>query len=232
MRFVSGINSVAGGYSSGEHSEDYRWVWLKSKLREHKLPPALFSLFNLVFIATYQHFLIWLFTSPSYVASASAYMGWTTVDTVATVGFLGAVALETVADNQQWEFYEVRRKVREGKLKANELEAGVAADVQRGFLSRGLFAYSRHPNFFGEQAVWWSYYLFAVSASGNWLNWSGAGVFLLSLLFQGTGPITEYISTSKYPEYTTYQRRVPRAFVPWPWKAAITRDGRFKSELN
>ncbi|KXS14930.1 DUF1295-domain-containing protein [Gonapodya prolifera JEL478] len=220
-----------GGYSTGPHSEDYRWVWLKQKMRENKIPPALFSVFNFSFIAGYQSALIWGFSLPSYVAATEPFSGWNSLDLIATGAFFASLTLETVADNQQWEFYETRRKVREGKISAKE--AGEAADdVQRGFLSRGLFAYSRHPNFFAEQCIWWSMYLLSVSASGEKLNWSGTGAFLLTLLFQGTAPFTEYLTSSKYPEYKTYQKRVPRIQMPLPWNAPITAEGKFLSERN
>ena len=80
------------------------------------------------------------------------------------------------------------------------------ADYGRGFLTQGLFAYSRHPNFFAEQSMWWAFYLFAVAAKGGldagrdaWLQPVLVGPVLLSLLFQGSTPFTEDITVSKYP---------------------------------
>jgi steroid 5-alpha reductase family enzyme len=52
-----------------------------------------------------------------------------------------------------------------------------------GFLTTGLWALSRHPNFFGEQAVWVSFYIFSVAATGRIINWSMVGSVLLMLLF-------------------------------------------------
>ncbi len=78
-------------------------------------------------------------------------------------------------------------------------------DYRRGFLTRGLFAYSRHPNFFAEQGMWWAFYLFAVAARGGaperdaWLQPVLAGPVLLSLLFQGSTPFTEEITARTYP---------------------------------
>jgi steroid 5-alpha reductase family enzyme len=59
--------------------------------------------------------------------------------------------------------------------------------------------YSRHPNFFAEQLLWWGMYLFAVSATGRYLHWSAAGTAALTMLFQGSTWLTELISVSKYP---------------------------------
>lgn len=93
-----------------------------------------------------------------------------------------------------------------------------AADVQRGFNSHGVFGVARHLNFFCEQGVWWSVFLFYVATAGMSAKcWPLAlGAFLLSLLFVGSTALTERISVSKYPEYRQYQQRVSR-FVPW-WR--------------
>ena len=79
----------------------------------------------------------------------------------------------------------------------------------------GLFRYSRHPNFFCEQGMWWSFYLFGVAATGRWLDWSIAGAVLLTLLFQGSTAITEQITLGKYPAYADYRRRTSR-LLPRP----------------
>jgi steroid 5-alpha reductase family enzyme len=84
----------------------------------------------------------------------------------------------------------------------------LAADYARGFLTGGLFGWSRHPNFFAEQSMWWAYYLFAVAAAAGatspiptaaWLQPCLVGPVLLSALFQGSTPFTETITARKYP---------------------------------
>jgi len=52
-----------------------------------------------------------------------------------------------------------------------------------GFCTTGLWARSRHPNFFGEQAVWVSFYVFSFAATSRPINWSIVGCILLILLF-------------------------------------------------
>jgi len=81
-------------------------------------------------------------------------------------------------------------------------------------LDTGLWRFSRHPNYFAEQAIWVCFYLFSVSASGQWLNWSIAGSLLLILLFIGSSTFSEEISAGKYPAYADYQKHVPR-FLPF-----------------
>ncbi len=82
----------------------------------------------------------------------------------------------------------------------------------RGATAAGVAAGLTAP---GEQVLWWCFYLFGVSATGEWLNVTLVGPALLTLLFHGSTNFTESISLSKYPEYADYQRRVSR-LVPWP----------------
>jgi hypothetical protein len=60
----------------------------------------------------------------------------------------------------------------------------MTGDFKRGFITSGLFRYSRHPNFFAEQCVWWALALFSVAVTGDWSHWTFVGAVLLSLLFQ------------------------------------------------
>src|SRR5690606_30991597 len=84
-----------------------------------------------------------------------------------------------------------------------------------GFVYTGLFAYSRHPNFWSEMTLWWSIYLFSVSGFG-WVNFSVIGTILLTLLFQGSTAFTESITVKKYPMYKRYQATTSRFFPGFP----------------
>ncbi|WP_395243346.1 DUF1295 domain-containing protein [Agromyces sp. MMS24-K17] len=184
-----------GGYRPG--GEDYRWAVLRARM-----PRPAFALFNLGFISIYQNALILAFCLPALTASADdrPLGGW---DLLLAVLFLGFLAGETIADQQQWTFHQ---------WKARERAAGRTPDP--GFLQTGLFRVSRHPNFFFEQAQWWVFYGFAIAATGVWLHWTIAGAVLLTLLFVGSTVFTESISRSRYPEYDEYRRRTS-ALVPW-----------------
>ena len=86
--------------------------------------------------------------------------------------------------------------------------------VEPRFLQTGLFRYSRHPNFFFEQAQWWALYLFAIVATGTVLHWSILGPLLLTALFIGSTVFTESLSKARHPEYADYQASTS-AIVPW-----------------
>ncbi len=79
----------------------------------------------------------------------------------------------------------------------------------------GLWAYSRHPNYFFEWLHWWAYVLFAAPAPHGWVTLS-APLFLLYLLFYVTGiPYTEKRAlASRGDDYRRYQRTTS-AFIPW-----------------
>jgi steroid 5-alpha reductase family enzyme len=184
--------------------EDYRWQVLRE--RPEFSSPRRWTLFNFGFISGYQNALILYMTLPGLVALQfnATPIGW--LDAFAAGAMLLMIGFETIADNQQWRYQ---------KRKYALIRAGgpLPGDYAKGFLDRGLWARCRHPNYFAEQAIWIAYYLFSVAASGQWVNWSIGGCLLLVILFQGSARFSEEISAGKYPEYVSYQRRVPQ-FLP------------------
>ena len=183
-----------GGYAKG--GEDYRWAALRSRMT-----PGRFQLFNVFFIVLYQNAVLLLITLPADTA-LTHQRPFGPVDTVLTVLFLAFLAGETIADQQQWDFHQYKKA---------EMKAG-RTPTER-FRTTGLFRYSRHPNFFCEQAQWWVIAAFAVAAARA-VPWTILGAVLLTLLFVGSTRFTESITLSKYPEYAEYQRRTS-AVVPW-----------------
>ncbi len=187
-----------GGFRSG--GEDYRWEVLKKKLG-----PVGFQFFNLSFISPYQSILILLFCAPAHTAWVHRATPLGILDIGATTVFLLLLAGETIADKQMWRFQQDKTAKRERGEK-----------VDAPFFCEGLYRFSRHPNYFCELGMWWTLYLFAVAASGMWLNWTLTGVVLLSLLFDGSVRFGESISAGKYPSYADYQARVSRLIPWWP----------------
>lgn len=194
--------------------EDYRWAILQD-MAFFKGKPMRWSIFNLLFISFYQHTLIWLFSMPALVAVGSdVALGG--LDWLAAGLLLLFLALETIADQQQYDFQTEKYR----RIAAGEPLQG---DYQRGFRSTGLWGLVRHPNYACEQGIWLAFYLFSVAASGNWINWSLVGALLLLLLFRGSSDFSERISGSKYPAYAEYQRTVGR-FLPKLWKRPASKS--------
>lgn len=198
-----------GGYSwkfwTGE--EDYRWEILRQN-------PALnkrwkWTLFNFGFISFYQSLLIYSFTFPAIMATQGNDTPLNWMDFVCMTVFILLLIIETVADQQQYDYQteKYRRK------NAGEPLTGMYA---QGFISRGLFKYVRHPNYAAEQGMWLVIYFFGVAATWRWLNWSGTGIVLLLLLFNSSADFSEGISLKKYPAYKNYVKKVGR-FFPKLW---------------
>ena len=185
-----------GGYKPG--GEDYRWEEI-----QEKIGPMWFHVLNATFIAPFQNYLLLLIVVPSYAAYRFIGTPLGPLDYAAAVVFVALLIGETVADEQQWKFQTAKY-------------AAIARGEtpQADFITTGLFRYSRHPNFFCEQAMWWTYYVFSIAAGAGWINWTITGAALLTLLFQGSTGLTEKLSLRKYPAYADYQRTTSR-LIPW-----------------
>lgn len=186
-----------------EGEEDYRWEILRKKPGLSN--PFIWMLFNLGFICFYQNTLIFLVTLPVIAVYTENMAPLGMLDYTLAFLFLAAVVMEYTADQQQYDF-QTEKYERISKNKA----LGIYED---GFVSTGLWAFMRHPNYAAEQSIWIILYFFSVVATGQWFNWSIGGAILLLLLFRGSANFSEEISASKYPKYAEYQEKVPR-FIP------------------
>lgn len=184
-----------GGYRG---VEDYRWPILRGRMTRWQ-----FQLFNFFFVVLYQNIILILITLPALTAYEHRYAPFGVLDAVLAIAFLACTVGETVADQQQWDFQTA---------KSAEIAAGRTPSSQ--FLQTGLFRFSRHPNFFFEQAQWWVLFLMGALGARSLLEWTAAGAILLTLLFIGSTRFTESITLSRYPEYEHYQRQTS-SVVPW-----------------
>jgi steroid 5-alpha reductase family enzyme len=195
-----------GGYSlkfwSGR--EDYRWEILRQK-PELKGKIKWFF-FNLLFISFYQNGLILLFTLPILMVVNRTENSLSWLEYLSSGLFILFVIIETIADQQQWNFQQEKYK----RIKSGEKLTGI---YQKGFAHTGLWKYMRHPNFMAEQAIWICFYIVGALATSEWLNWSIAGCLLLVLLFQGSSGFSESISMEKYPQYADYMKKTGK-FIP------------------
>jgi steroid 5-alpha reductase family enzyme len=166
-------------------------------------------LFDLFFICLYQNALLLMITLPMVVCQQANDKPVGVFDYVFSALLVGFVIIEATADQQQWNFQKEKHR----RLKAAE---PLNKEQSEGFISSGLWAKVRHPNYACEQAVWITFYLFSVSATGRWINWSMAGCLLLMVLFQSSSDFSENISSGKYPAYAGYKKSVGR-FIPKFW---------------
>eukprot|EP00941_MAST-03F_sp_MAST-3F-sp1_P003156 g3156.t1 len=237
--------AVKGGYTGGE---DYRWKevrrWFKAPSLQFEVFNLLFVCFyqHVLLLAQVSPAAIVVMLHKKQEVTSLG-----TLDYIAAVLILGFILVEFVADRQMLRFQtekyrrlslrkrlpeereafinDPNRSVAREKKKAafrRELErrSGFThEEINRGFYTGGLYAYSRHPNYFAEVSIWWCFYLFSLSGRNftGFVNWTIVGAIALTLLFVPPGAsidLTEMLSSSKYPEYRAYQKRVSR-FFPW-----------------
>jgi steroid 5-alpha reductase family enzyme len=80
-------------------------------------------------------------------------------------------------------------------------------------MDRGLWKYSRHPNYFGESLMWWGIFLLALNVSGGWATLVSP-VLITFLLVRVSGvPMLEK-KYSGNAEFQAYARRTS-VLVPW-----------------
>jgi len=119
-------------------------------------------------------------------------LGW--VDVLATGVTAGAIAIEAIADLQLHRF------------------RAIAAPGST--LATGLWACSRHPNYFGEALFWWGLGLFGVAA-GATVWWANAGAATITaMLFFVSIPLIDQRMRASRPDYADRVARVS-ALVPW-----------------
>jgi len=94
------------------------------------------------------------------------------------------------------------------RFKANPGNAGTVLDS-------GLWHYTRHPNYFGDFAVWWGLFLVAMAYSGAW--WTVIGPIVMSIFLMRVSGVTllERSLTKTKPQYADYIART-NAFFPGP----------------
>ncbi|MFC7502574.1 DUF1295 domain-containing protein [Nocardioides sp. GCM10030258] len=174
----------------GLHHEDWRYPLVRERAGRMEL---LADLVGIHVVPTLQVFLGLL---PVYAAVALPGRDVNWLDGVAVVVGLAAVALAFAADLQMYRFVRTRRP----------------GDV----MDRGLWAWSRHPNYFGEISFWFAMGLFGLAASPDDWWWVLIGTVAMVAMFQAASiPMMEGRSLERRPSYQEVIERVPR-LVPRP----------------
>lgn len=115
---------------------------------------------NYTSAAGIQNVLLLLLGLPTYLAAIQPDTSLSPSDIGLAATALVTLALEFVADNQQYAFQTFKHGIEtydESKQWPGARLNWTTADAKRGFITRGLWAYSRHPNFACEQTFWVSF---------------------------------------------------------------------------
>jgi len=80
-------------------------------------------------------------------------------------------------------------------------------------LHTGLWKYTRHPNYFGDSAVWWAYGIFSIAAGSYWQAIGAVIMTLLILKISGVSLLEKTLKETK-PQYKEYIQKTS-SFIPW-----------------
>jgi len=177
-------------YWEGLRHEDWRYPLVRARAGRWGV---LADLGGIHLFPTFQVFLTCL---PIYavMTRGQAALGW--LDVLAAVVTFGAIAIETLADLQLHAFIKTRKP--------------------GTFIDRGLWAWSRHPNYFGELSFWWGLMLFGLAAAPDQWWWLVPGALAMTAMFVFVSvPFMDERSVQRRPAYAEHMRRVS-ALVPWP----------------
>jgi steroid 5-alpha reductase family enzyme len=181
-----------GGYLAWRNlgkGEDRRYQAMRRHWGDRFWWVSLFTVFVL------QGVIMWVVSLPVQVAMAAD--GTDTFWPAVTIGaalWAAGLSFETIGDIQL------------ARFKADPANKGMVMD-------RGLWRYTRHPNYFGDFVVWWGFYLMALGTIDPW--WTAVGPALMSFMLlrvSGVAMLERSIGKRR-PGYEEYARRTS-AFFP------------------
>ena len=168
--------------------EDFRY----QKWREENGSSWWWRSFFKVFL--FQGILLWIISAPLLLAHAGIKPQYlTALDWLGVILWVIGFYFEAVGDLQLKRF--LARPENKGKI-----------------MNQGVWRYTRHPNYFGDSAQWWGFYLIAASAGGWWTIFSP--ILITFLLVRVSGAALLEKSMSKKPGYRQYMASTS-GFIPW-----------------
>lgn len=188
------------------HGEDRRY----RAMRDHHGPR--FWWISLLTVFWLQGVILWIVSLPIQAAmladptnavlvqSSGLPLGW--LDVIGASIWLVGFLFESIGDFQM------------SRFQADPTNAGQVMD-------RGLWRYTRHPNYFGDFCVWWGLFLIAAGAGAAWSVFSPLLMSFLLLKVSGVTLLEKTITTRR-PDYAAYQARTS-SFFPWPPRAKPSR---------
>lgn len=147
---------------------------------------------------------LFLISLPVMIINHAASNNFGILDIIGFIVWAIGFYFETTGDKQLKEF--IANPSNKGKL-----------------MDKGLWQYSRHPNYFGEVAQWWGIFIIALSISGSFFTIIGPLTITILILFVSGIPLLE----NKYKgrvDFEEYKKRTSM-FIPLPPKKYETKDG-------
>ena len=190
MVFIWGVRLIAHLYSRLRGKpEDYRYQQMKERWGNR----AAVRTYTHVFL--FQGLLVLAIGYPLIMVNVHIEGSLYPSDFIGTAIWLVGFLCETVADAQLRRFIRFEKKSRD--------------DI----MTRGLWRYSRHPNYFGEALLWWGVAIVVLPVRYGWLAFFGPLILTILLLKVSGVPLLEKRYADN-PAYRAYARKTS-LFVPW-----------------
>jgi steroid 5-alpha reductase family enzyme len=176
------------------HGEDARYVAMRRRHGDRFARVSLISVFGL------QGVVMWTVSWPvqwAIRAPAGSGLGW--VDLLSAAVVCAGLTFESLGDFQL------------ARFKADPAHRGKVMD-------RGLWSWTRHPNYFGDFLVWWGLFGVAAASGGAWTIVSPALMSVFLIRISGKALLERRMARSK-PGWDEYVARVS-GFFPRPPRAS------------
>jgi steroid 5-alpha reductase family enzyme len=168
------------------HDEDHRYAAIRANY-----DPG-FEYKSLYMIFAFQALTAWIISLPLFYAMQPGHSPGL-FDLIGLLLWLTGMYFEVVGDYQLWRF---RRK----------------AENRGKIFTRGLWQYTRHPNYFGEFLIWWGFYCLALSAGAYWVIVSPLLMSFFLMKFSGVGRLEQ---TMKQRAGYEHYMQSTSAFFPY-----------------
>jgi steroid 5-alpha reductase family enzyme len=168
--------------------EDFRYAQWRKDWGKWFFIRSFFQIYML------QGFLLLIIAYPVILINHSKETGIVFLDFLGLIIWLEGFFFEAVGDYQLSKFK--RKAENKGKI-----------------MTQGLWRYTRHPNYFGETAMWWGIFLIALSVKSGWTAIVSPLLITFLLLRVSGIPMLEkkYVGNKEFEEYV----KRTSAFFPW-----------------
>ncbi len=169
--------------------EDFRYAEMRRRWGNKA------SLKSYTHVFMFQGLVLLMIAYPIIMVNAYPKPGFTIYDLIGILIWAVGFTFEVIADIQLQNF------IRNEKTPANPV------------MTRGLWKYSRHPNYFGESLVWWGIFFIVLSIPNGWLS-VFSPVVISFFLLKVSGVLLLEKKYQNNPAYQKYARRTSM-FIPW-----------------
>lgn len=176
------------------HGEDYRY----RKMREKQGSDAAFARWSLTRVYALQGIIAWFVSWPAQLGQLGPD------EPLGAFALLGAAVCVTGLSFEAIGDWQLRR------FKADP-------DNKGKLMTTGLWAWTRHPNYFGDACLWTGLTIIALESPFGWATVLSPAVMTFFLVNVSGKAMLERAMEKKYPEYSSYKQSTS-GFFPTPPK--------------